>query len=124
MHQWYLRCYPEDITDPTNLYTSIHTNMAYKGLKHPVKRTPEGKYLPDFTYRYMTEDIPYGLAVIRGIAEIVGVATPNIDKVVTWAQTKLDKEYLVGCPCKLQGKDVASTRAPQRYGLTTLESIL
>ena len=32
----------------------------------------------------MTEDVPYGLVVIRGIAEIVGVETPSIDKLLTW----------------------------------------
>ena len=117
-----MRCYPENISDKTNLYTTIQTNAAYQGLKHPVKTTKEGKFMPDFTYRYMTEDIPYGLVVIRGIAEIVGLETPNIDKVLTWCQEKMGKEYLVNS--KLQGKDVASSRAPQRYGFTTLESIL
>ena len=70
----------------------------------------------------MTEDVPYGLVVIRGIAEIVGVQTPNVDKLLTWCQRKMGKEYLVNS--KLQGRDVASSGAPQRYGLTTLESIL
>ena len=117
-----MRCYPQDISDKTNLYTAIQTNAAYQGLKHPVKTTEDGKFVPDFTYRYMTEDIPYGLAVIRGIAEIVEVKTPNIDKVLTWCQEKMGKEYLVNS--KLRGKDVASSRAPQRYGFTSLESIL
>ena len=117
-----MRCYPEDISDKTNLYTAIQTNAAYQGLKHPGKKTDDGKFLPDFTYSYMSEDIPYGLVVIRGIAEIVGVDTPNIDKVLTWCQEKMGKEYLVNS--KLQGKDVATSRAPQRYGFTTLESIL
>ena len=70
----------------------------------------------------MTEDVPYGLVVIRGIAEIVGVKTPDIDKVLTWCQEKMGKEYLVNS--KLQGKDVWLSRAPQRYGYATLESIL
>ena len=122
IYEWYMRCYPEDISDKTNLYTAIQTNAAYQGLKHPVKKTDDGKFLPDFTYRYMTEDIPYGLVVIRGIAEIVGVKTPNIDKILTWSQEKMGKEYLVNS--KLQGKDVFTSRAPQRYGFTTLESIL
>ena len=64
----------------------------------------------------MTEDIPYGLVVIRGIAEIVGVETPNIDKVLLWSQEKMGKEYLVNS--KIQGKDVEKSRAPQRNGLT------
>ena len=122
IYYWYMRCYPEDISDKTNLYTAIQTNAAYQGLKHPVKKSDDGKYLPDFTYRYMTEDIPYGLVVIRGIAEIVGVETPNIDKVLLWSQEKMGKEYLVNS--KIQGKDVEKSRAPQRYGFTTLESIL
>ena len=122
IYYWYMRCYPEDISDKTNLYTAIQTNAAYQGLKHPVKKSDDGKYLPDFTYRYMTEDIPYGLVVIRGIAEIVGVETPNIDKVLLWSQEKMGKEYLVNS--KIQGKDVEKSRAPQRYEFTTLESIL
>ena len=122
IYYWYMRCYPEDISDKTNLYTAIQTNAAYQGLKHPVKKSDDGKYLPDFTYRYMTEDIPYGLVVIRGIAEIVAVETPNIDKVLLWSQEKMGKEYLVNS--KIQGKDVEKSRAPQRYGFTTLESIL
>ncbi|XP_078351418.1 tauropine dehydrogenase-like isoform X1 [Oculina patagonica] len=122
LYQWYMRCYPEDISDKTNFYTAVRSNAAYEGLKHPVKPTEDGKFMPNFAYRYMTEDIPYGLVVIRGIAEIVGVETPNIDKVLTWCQEKMGKEYLVNS--KLQGKDVSSSRAPQRYGFTTLESIL
>ena len=87
-----------------------------------MKETADHSFVPDFAHRYLTEDVPYGLVVIQGIAEIVQVDTPSIDKVLLWAQEKLGKEYLVGS--KLQGKDVASTRAPQKYGLITLKAIL
>ena len=100
----------------------VTANAAYQGLQHPVEKTEEGKYLPDFTYRYMTEDVPYGLVVLKGIAEIVGVETPDIDKVLLWCETKMGKQYMVNS--KIQGKDLTSSRAPQRYGFTTLESIL
>lgn len=122
IYNWYMRCYPQDISDKTNLYTAIQTNAAYQGLKHPVKKTEDGKFLPDFSHRYMTEDIPFGLVVIRGIAEIMGIETPNIDKVLTWSQQQMGKEYLVDK--KLQGKDISTSRAPQSYGFTTIESIL
>ena len=117
-----MRRYSHDISNKSTLYKAIQTNAAYQGIKHPVKTTEDGKFVPDFTHRYMTEDVPYGLVVIRGIAEIVGVKTPNIDKVLTWCQEKMGKEYLVNS--KLQGKDVATSRAPQRYGLATIEHIL
>lgn len=87
-----------------------------------MKETSEHSFVPDFSHRYVNEDVPYGLVVIRGIAEIVQVDTPTIDKVLLWAQEKTGKEYLVGS--KLKGKDVSSTRAPQRYGLDTLDAIL
>ena len=122
IHQWHVRRYPHDISNKSTLYKAIQTNAAYQGLRHPVKTTEDGKFVPDFAYRYMTEDVPYGLVVIRGIAVIAGVKTPNIDKVLTWCQEKMGKEYLVNS--MLQGKDVTSSRAPQRYGFTTLESIL
>jgi hypothetical protein len=70
----------------------------------------------------MTEDISFGLAVVKGIADIVGVPTPSIDKVLYWAQGILTKEYVVDG--KLVGKDVGETRAPQRYGLNSLKDIL
>ena len=122
IHLWLVRRYSHDISDNSTLYKAIQTNAAFQGIKHPVKTTEDGKFVPDFTHRYMTEDVPYGLVVIRGIAEIVGVQTPNIDKVLKWCQEKMGKEYLVNS--KLQGQDVASSRAPQRYGFTSLESIL
>lgn len=46
--------------------------------------TEDGKFMPDFKFRYLWEDIPFGLAVIRGIATVAGVATPNIDEVYTY----------------------------------------
>ena len=122
IHLWLVRRYSHDISNKSTLHKAIQTNAAYQGIKHPVKTTEDGKFVPDFTHRYMTENVPYGLVVIRGIAEIVGVRTPNIDKVLTWCQEKMGKEYLVNS--KLRGKDVASSRAPQRYGFTTIEHIL
>lgn len=122
MLEWDLRCYPEDIADKTNQYTALRTNAAYQGLKHPVKETGHGKFVPDFHHRYLTEDIPYGLSVIRGIADIAGVKTPSIDKVLLWAQGKVGKNYIEDG--QLKGSDVASTRAPQRYGLLTLKDVL
>nr|CAJ43559.1 alanopine dehydrogenase [Sipunculus nudus] len=120
--EWYQRCYSGEIGDPTNLMTSLHTNKAYDGLKHPVTENEDESVVPNFKYRYLTEDLPFGLAVVRGVAEIMKISTPNIDKVLLWGQEKIGKEYLV--QGKLNGKDVCETRAPQAYGLTTLDAVL
>jgi len=50
-----------------------------------IKEAP-GKFVPDFHYRFLAEDVPYGLVVSRGIGEIVGVPTPTLDVVVRWAR--------------------------------------
>ena len=109
------------MSDSTNLMRAMQTNKAYDGLVHPMKETDDGLLVPDFTYRYTREDVPYGLVIMKGIAEIAGVRTPTIDEVITWAQGKLDKEYIVGS--ELKGKDVTSTRAPQSYNFKTLDDL-
>ena len=65
---------------------------------------------------------PFGLVVLRGIAELAGVTTPAIDRVLLWAQARLGREYLTGG--KLGGADLPATRAPQVYGLQTLAQLL
>ena len=120
IYDWYSIYYRDQVSDNTSLKTCMVTNKAYNGLLHPMKKTDKG-LVPDFTYRYTAEDIPYGLVVMKGIAECVGVKTPTIDTIVTWAQEKLGKEYLVGDA--LKGKDVNLSRAPQAFGFKTLEDL-
>lgn len=122
MYDWDIGCYGNDIRDKTNLMTALRTNSGYEGIPHPMIQTENGEYIPDFNHRFLTEDVPFGLVVIRGIAEIAGTPTPCMDRVLTWCQDKLGKEYLVGS--SLTGKDLDSTRCPQRYGFTTMADIL
>jgi len=123
--EWMLRSYGDDIGDKTSIYTMLRTNKGYRGLTHPMREVQvdgKTKYLPNFKYRYFTEDIPMGLVVTRGIAELAGVATPHMDDVILWCQEMLQKEYIVNG--KLEGKDLHSTRAPQHYGFTDLDSFM
>ncbi|KAL4237124.1 hypothetical protein ACF0H5_005505 [Mactra antiquata] len=118
--EWYRIYYRDQITDSSNLKSCMVTNKAYNGLLHPMEKTDAG-FVPNFKYRYTSEDIPFGLVVMKGIAECVNVKTPAIDSVITWAQGKLGKEYIVGS--ELKGKDVGTTRAPQAYGFKNLEDL-
>jgi hypothetical protein len=122
LYDWDVGCYGNVIADKTTLLTAMRTNGAYAGIRHPMVETEDGKFVPDFTHRFLTEDVPFGLVVIRGIAEIAGVPTPKLDTVLCWSQQKLGKEYLVGS--RLVGKDIATTRSPQRYGYSTMEDVL
>ena len=78
--------------------------------------------VPDYQSRYLSEDVPYGLLVVRGIAELADLPTPIIDEVIVWAQAKMGREYLVDG--KLQGCNVNTSRAPQCYAFRSLDEIV
>jgi len=82
----------------------------------------EGGYIPDFNCRFYLEDVPHGLVVIKGVAELAGVETPTLDKVLIWAQTQMNCEYWVDGA--LKGKDIGQSGAPQRYGLNSLDKLM
>ena len=82
----------------------------------------ENAYVPWFGSRYLAEDVPFGLLVTRGIAELVDVSIATVDEVIVWAQQKLSKQYLVGG--RVAGRDIGESRAPQRFGIHTLEQLL
>lgn len=148
--EWLKRSYPDDILDSSSLQAMFNSNRSYAGLRVPVRpqpgqtqsnRTqsirmqsdrmqsdlqqaenlPSAGLLPDFQSRYLSEDVPFGLIPTRGIAELAGVATPVIDRVIQWAQARLDQEYLVDG--KLCGRHLMATRTPQRYGLYSLDQL-
>jgi len=118
---WLQSCYHGSISDSRTLQSSFATNRGYAGLQAPMCEVGGG-FIPDFQTRYLTEDVPFGLLVTRGIAELAGIATPVVDQVLCWAQDRLEKEYLTAG--KLQGADLPSTRSPQRFGFVDLDKFI
>ncbi|KAF6252806.1 6-phosphogluconate dehydrogenase [Scenedesmus sp. NREL 46B-D3] len=115
--------YGKDIADKSSLLTTLCTNKAYANLTHPMQPTPSGKWLPDFMHRYLSEDLPFGLVPMKGVAELLGVpSTPWFDRVITWGQQLIGKCYLVDG--KLTGPDVATSAAPQRFGHKSIEDLI
>merc|ERR1712137_723056 len=113
--------YGDMIEDSSTLKTCFTTNTGYIGLRTPMKCVGENKYIPLFEQRYFTEDIPYGLCLVKGVADLVDVAVPTIDKLILWAQAHLGKEFIV--QGKLKGKDVATcSTAPQAFASTRWNS--
>merc|ERR1719221_2242645 len=79
-------------------------------------------YVPHFGHRYLSEDVPTGLCFTKGIACLLRVRTSWIDKVLWWSQEKLGREFITK-DGRMEGKDVASTRAPQAYGVRTRKKL-
>ncbi|KAJ1623137.1 6-phosphogluconate dehydrogenase [Pavlovales sp. CCMP2436] len=120
---FFMNAYREDVADASTLASALNTNKGYRALQHSMVLAPGGEGLvPDWKSRHLTEDIPFGLVPMKGIAELVGVSTPNLDKTIEWCQMKMGKEYLVAG--RLVGKDVCETRCPQRYGICSIAEMV
>ena len=61
----------------------ISSITAFKGLTTPTVEV-EGGVIPDLHSRYFTADFSYGLTIIKQVAELAGVSTPNIDATMHW----------------------------------------
>lgn len=116
---WLLACYRGQIVDESSFARALATNRAYQGIRVPIR---EDGRSPDLSARYLVEDIPYGLAVTKGLAELAELPTPTIDGVLDEAGSWLGVRYVRDG--HLVGAGLADTRAPQRYGLTTLAQAL
>ena len=116
---WTLRAYGKYITDDATLRSRFASNTAYEGLTCPMVAAEGGGWLPDFPSRYLAEDVPYNLVAVRGVAELMAVPTPTIDRLVMWSQRVLDRQWLVDG--RLIGRDLAATFAPQRFGIVAAQ---
>lgn len=56
---------------------------AFKSLTSPMVLCESG-WKPDLSSRYFTSDFPYGLKIIKDLAGIFGVVSPNINAVWNW----------------------------------------
>jgi predicted dinucleotide-binding enzyme len=116
VHEWLRRSYAHVTDDMSTVATCFRTGPI-QARKAPMAEVRPGRFMPDFAYRYMTEDVPYGLVVTKAVGELAGVETPMIDEVVTWAQSVTDRRYLVGG--KLAGPDAKGLPIPQNHGIST-----
>ena len=83
----------------------------------PIVDLDKGNFVP-----LINEDIQFGLCILKAFAELLNVNTPEIDKVATWGQNFLGKEYIVNG--KLSGKDVSELTIPQNRGINTKEELI
>jgi len=113
--------YGPQVKDPSTFTSAIRTCDGYKGFKCPMKEV-DGGWVPDFENRYFTEDIPEGVAMYKGIADLAGFETPAIDEIVCFFQKFMGKEYIKDG--KLAGANVSETKSPQAFGVTSLEQLL
>ncbi len=121
IHHWLRTAYGH-VTSDTSTVAACFRTGPIRGRKAPMLEVRPGKFVPNFGYRYLSEDIPFGLVATRALGEIADVKTPAIDEVITWAQSALKRNYLAGD--RLQGADVGGLRVPQNSGISTLTELI
>src|SRR4029453_17785249 len=121
VHEWLQSSYSHVTADSTSVATCFRTGPI-QARKAPMIEVGPGRFVPDFAYRYLSEDVPFGLVITRAIAELANVATPAIDEVISWAQSKMEKRYLTRG--KLEGLDAKDLPIPQNYGVSTLADLI
>lgn len=80
------------------------------------------RYVADTSSRLFADDFPWGLAIIRAYFDYFHVAAPTMDKILGWYADYMGLEWYVNGT--FNGKDLASTGIPQRYGILSRESLL
>jgi NAD/NADP octopine/nopaline dehydrogenase, alpha-helical domain len=121
VHDWLRASYGDVTADLSTVATCFRTGPI-QARRAPMVEVSPGKFVPNFQYRYLTEDVPYGLVVTRALAELVSVDTPTIDAVISWAQRVLNKVYLIGD--RLEGPDMADLPTPQNHGIFSVEELI
>jgi hypothetical protein len=127
MEEWLRSVYGDPIPDGADMQVSMNCvckeSGRYAGILHVMNEvidpvTGVVGYVPDTKYRYWTEDVPCGLVVILGVAELFEVDTPMIKTVILWMQDKMGKQYITPEGRVAGAPDLGETKAPQRFGLT------
>lgn len=92
IHDWLRISYPAQTRDTSTAASCFRTGPLQQR-KAPMLPCPDGSYAPNFEYRYLTEDVPFGLAVSKAIAQLADVDTPAIDRLLHWAETQLGVRF-------------------------------
>ena len=114
VHDW-LRSSYADVTADSSTVAACFRTGPIRARRAPMIEVTPGRFIPNFQYRYLTEDVPYGLVITRALAEIASVETPMIDEVISWAQRVTNRVYLIGG--RLEGPDIADLPTPQNHGI-------
>jgi hypothetical protein len=121
VHEWLRISYPTQTQDLHSTATCFRTGPL-QHRRAPMKERAPGEYVPDFHYRYLGEDVPFGLAVTRAFASIAAVETPAIDTLLRWAQEKTATQYLVDG--ELIGASTAALPIPQNHGVDSIDALV
>lgn len=78
--------------DAKSLTKKLCSIPAFQGILSPMTVNMFGRFEPDFSSRYFTEDFPYGLRFIVETANTYNILLSSINKVYCWGIKKVNNE--------------------------------
>ncbi|CAM9320232.1 unnamed protein product, partial [Chrysoparadoxa australica] len=116
--------YGEQVKDKSSLQTIFCSNLGYRGCATPVDEISTGQVQPAVNSRLFWEDIPYGLCILKGMAEILGnFPTPAINSMIRWHQQYMGIEFL-SHDDQLNPLAIPITGSPYKYGIHTIQDLV
>lgn len=109
------------VDDAAALTRRIRALRSLRDRHLPLQDTGNG-YVPDVQSYYFTEDVPFGLLIVKGVADIAGVETPHIDAVLAWAQRVMGCDYL--SDGRAEGADCVELPLPSHFGISNLQQLV
>lgn len=120
--------YEGQVSDTSSLKRVFNTNIGYSRVPFPmvpIEGTNGEKVTLNLQARFFWEDVPFGLCILKDIAQLVGVKTPHMDKQIIFHQKFMPVKYV----CDKTGEflDTEAMRvsgAPRAYGIKTAEELV
>ncbi len=113
-------------SENTDIRESFTTSQTLGAIKPPTVPLEGGGWGIDVNHRFFTDDIFYGLAIAKWIADQLGLAVPTIDRIIAWAQDLRDEKIIDGdrllTDSELLRADFNSG-IPPVYGIETLDDL-
>lgn len=120
--------YGAQVGDKKDLRSVMATNQGYAPCNTPVAVQPDGRVKPAVASRLFWEDMPFGLVILKDLAQMMDIPTPRIDRMLEWHQQFMGKKYVVDVDAPAGGRlnpaELDGTGAPRAYGLRTLDAVV
>ena len=112
----------------SDIVDSFVNSPTLQAIQTPVIRDNEGFYVVDKDGRFFMDDIYYGIAIVKWMAELLRIDVPMIDKLLHWAQD-LRGEQIISDDnhLLLNSADLNSplkSGVPYSYGKKTINDIV
>ncbi len=109
----------------TNIKESFTKSETLGNIKTPTIYK-DGEYRFDPTHRFFKDDIYYGIAIAKWIAEKSNIPTPTIDKIIKWAEAIM-KSPILNKENKLIARSTSDNYiygTPDVYGFKNFDEII